>query len=74
MIFFTIGMITTEKLYEHYQKNSTISTDTRNITPGCIFFALKGDHFNANEFAAQAIEKGAAFAVIDEEKYGRNRA
>lgn len=72
MIFFTIGMITTEKLYEHYQKNSTISTDTRNITPGCIFFALKGDHFNANEFAAQAIDKGAAFAVIDEEKYAQS--
>ncbi|WP_431293456.1 UDP-N-acetylmuramoyl-tripeptide--D-alanyl-D-alanine ligase [Pedobacter sp. P26] len=62
-------MITTEKLYDYYLENPVISTDTRNITPGCIFFALKGDLFNANEFAAQAIEKGAAFAVIDEEKY-----
>jgi UDP-N-acetylmuramoyl-tripeptide--D-alanyl-D-alanine ligase len=65
-------MITTEKLYEYFNENPIISTDTRNITPGCIFFALKGDLFNANEFAAEAIEKGAAFAVIDEEKYAQN--
>jgi len=62
-------MITTEKLYDYYLENPIISTDTRNISPGCIFFALKGDLFNANEFALQAIEKGAAYAVIDEEKY-----
>jgi UDP-N-acetylmuramoyl-tripeptide--D-alanyl-D-alanine ligase len=65
-------MITTEKLYEYFKENPIISTDTRNITPGCIFFALKGDLFNANEFAADAIEKGAALAVIDEEKYAQN--
>ncbi len=62
-------MITTEKLYGYYLKNYVISTDTRNITEGCIFFALKGENFNANEFAVQAIEKGASFAVVDEEKY-----
>jgi len=65
-------MITTERLYDYYQENPVISTDTRNITPGCIFFALKGDLFNANEFASQAIEKGAAYAVVDEEKYTTN--
>ncbi|RDC57539.1 UDP-N-acetylmuramoyl-tripeptide--D-alanyl-D-alanine ligase [Pedobacter chinensis] len=64
--------MTTEELYEHFLKNPIISTDTRNILPGCIFFALKGDHFNANEFAAQAIEKGASFAVIDEETHAVN--
>jgi UDP-N-acetylmuramoyl-tripeptide--D-alanyl-D-alanine ligase len=62
-------MISTEDLYQLYLANPTISTDTRNITPGCIFFALKGDLFNANEFAQQAIEKGASYAVIDEEQY-----
>ncbi|WP_200940300.1 UDP-N-acetylmuramoyl-tripeptide--D-alanyl-D-alanine ligase [Pedobacter sp. Leaf194] len=62
-------MITTEELYEHYLKHPVISTDTRNIAEGCIFFALKGDNFNANTFAAQAIEKGAAFAVVDEAEY-----
>ena len=65
-------MITTERLYDYYQKNPVISTDTRNIIPGCIFFALKGDLFNANEFASQAIEKGAAYAVVDEEKHATN--
>ncbi|RYD70758.1 MAG: UDP-N-acetylmuramoyl-tripeptide--D-alanyl-D-alanine ligase, partial [Sphingobacteriales bacterium] len=57
---------------EEFLENPTVSTDTRNITPGCIFFALKGDHFNANEFAAQALEKGASFVVIDEENYAIN--
>ncbi|KQM65333.1 UDP-N-acetylmuramoyl-tripeptide--D-alanyl-D-alanine ligase [Pedobacter sp. Leaf216] len=64
--------MTTEKLYQYYLQSPVISTDTRNISSGCIFFALKGDLFNANEFAAQAIEKGAAFAVVDEEKYAVN--
>ncbi|TCD00042.1 UDP-N-acetylmuramoyl-tripeptide--D-alanyl-D-alanine ligase [Pedobacter frigidisoli] len=64
--------MTTEKLYSHFLKNPSISTDTRNITPGCIFFALKGDNFNANAFAAQALEKGASFVVIDEDKYALN--
>jgi len=65
-------MITTEELYQHFLKNPSVSTDTRNIIPGSIFFALKGDHFNANEFALQAIEKGAAFAVVDEEIHQQN--
>lgn len=65
-------MITTAQLYLHFLENPIISTDTRNITHGCIFFALKGDHFNANEFAGQAIEKGASFAVIDEESFAVN--
>jgi UDP-N-acetylmuramoyl-tripeptide--D-alanyl-D-alanine ligase len=42
------------------------TTDSRAITPGCIFFALKGGNFNGNTFAIQALEKGAAYAVIDE--------
>ncbi len=58
-----------EKLYQKYLENKRISTDTRQITPGSVFFALKGDKFNANEFAAEALEKGASYAVIDEEKF-----
>ncbi|WP_205940992.1 UDP-N-acetylmuramoyl-tripeptide--D-alanyl-D-alanine ligase [Pedobacter yonginense] len=65
-------MITTEKLYSYYLKSRLISTDTRNISEGCIFFALKGDNFNANEFAKQALEKGAAFVVIDEADFALN--
>lgn len=67
-----LKMTSIETIYQHYSKHQIISTDTRNITPGCIFFALKGDLFNANEFALQAIEKGAAYAIIDEEKYAQN--
>ena len=58
-----------EKLYNYYLESRKVSTDTRKILPGSIFFALKGDRFNANEFAAQALEKGASYAVIDEERY-----
>ena len=58
-----------DKLYRFYLGSHKVSTDTRKIIPGSIFFALKGDKFNANEFAAQALEKGATYAVIDEKKY-----
>ncbi|MEP2771083.1 MAG: UDP-N-acetylmuramoyl-tripeptide--D-alanyl-D-alanine ligase [Fulvivirga sp.] len=58
-----------EALYQHFLESRKISTDTRKIEPGSIFFALKGPNFNANEFAAEALEKGASLAVIDEEKY-----
>jgi UDP-N-acetylmuramoyl-tripeptide--D-alanyl-D-alanine ligase len=58
-----------EQLYKYYLESRSVSTDTRKILPGSVFFALKGDRFNANEFAAQALEKGASYAVIDEERY-----
>ena len=44
-----------------------VSTDTRNLPEGCIFFALKGANFNGNRFALQALEMGAALAVVDED-------
>lgn len=58
-----------ENLYARYRASGVVSTDTRKITPGSVFFALKGDKFNANEFAAEALAKGASCAVIDEAKY-----
>ena len=61
-----------ENLYTWYSASGLVSTDTRRITPGSVFFALKGDKFNANEFAAEALAKGASCAVIDEEKYRKN--
>ena len=54
------------ELYQIYLSSTGITTDTRNIQPGTVFFALKGDKFNANSFAKEAIDKGAAYAVIDE--------
>jgi UDP-N-acetylmuramoyl-tripeptide--D-alanyl-D-alanine ligase len=58
--------MTIEELYNIYTTHPSVQTDTRKLKPGDIFFALKGDHFNGNAFATQAIEKGAAYAVIDE--------
>ncbi len=43
-----------------------VSTDTRTILPGSVFFALKGDRFNGNEYALMALEKGAIAAIVDE--------
>ena len=57
------------QLYNRYLQNPKICTDTRKITEGCIFFALKGPHFNGNEFAKEALKKGASYAVIDDELY-----
>ncbi len=53
-------------LYARFQEHPSISTDTRHIRPGSIFFALKGDRFDGNAFAAQALESGAALAVVDD--------
>ena len=58
--------MTTETLYQIYLSCAVVSTDTRNITPGSLFFALKGANFNGNAFAAQALTKGASHAVVDE--------
>src|SRR5665213_3491756 len=65
-------MTSTADLYELFKKHPVISTDTRRITPGSLFFALKGENFDANTFAARAIEAGAAYAIIDNPQYGIN--
>lgn len=62
-------MTSIEQLYAVFRTNPVVSTDTRTITPGCIFFALKGGNFNGNKFAAEALSKGAAYAVIDEAEF-----
>lgn len=56
-----------KKIFDIFVEHSSLySTDSRNIEEGGLFFALKGDNFNGNLFADEAIEKGAAFAVVDE--------
>ena len=57
------------KLYDIFLKHPFICTDSRNCPPESIFFALKGDNFDANAFAAGALEKGCAYAVIDNPQY-----
>jgi len=58
-----------KSLYQEYKKSSGVGIDTRNIQTDNIFFALKGDNFNGNRFAQQAVESGARFAVIDEPEF-----
>ena len=53
-------------LYQTYLKYPAIQTDSRKVKEGDIFFALKGEHFNGNLFAAEALRKGAAAVVVDE--------
>jgi len=60
------------EIYELYKQHPKISTDTRKIENGSIFLALKGDKFNGNAFANQAIEAGAAYAIIDEPTYKKD--
>lgn len=55
-----------DSLYSIYRQHPVICTDSRQILPNSIFFALRGERFNGNEFAAQALEKGAAYAVVDQ--------
>lgn len=59
----------TDGLYQLFKNHPLVVTDSRTIKKGSLFFALKGENFNGNKFAAEALEKGAAYAIIDEEKY-----
>ena len=56
-------------LYKLYTQSYLVDTDTRNIRKDSIFFALKGDNFNGNKFAAEAHSSGAKYCIIDEEEY-----
>ena len=58
-----------KKLHQIFLQYPTVCTDTRKIEDNCLFFALKGDNFNGNTYAAEALKKGAAYAVVDEKKY-----
>jgi UDP-N-acetylmuramoyl-tripeptide--D-alanyl-D-alanine ligase len=55
----------TEALYALYKEHSLVTTDSRKCPEGSIFFALKGETFDGNNYALQALEKGCAFAVVD---------
>ena len=57
------------QLYEIFLQHPIISTDSRFCTPDSLFFALKGENFNANTFALSALEKGCAYAIVDEKEY-----
>ena len=58
-----------KELYKLYQQHPCITTDSRNCPEGSIFLALKGASFNGNQFAQAALEKGCAYAIVDEKEY-----
>ncbi len=55
-------------LYALYQQHPVITTDSRDCPEGSIFIALKGDSFDGNQFAEQALEKGCAIAIVSDEQ------
>jgi len=57
------------KLYQYFLESKGVSTDTRTIKKGQIFFALTGNNFNGNKYVEKALKKGAAYAIIDDEAY-----
>ncbi len=59
-------------IYTLYSKHYLVDTDTRNIRKNTIFFALKGDNFNGNKFAEEALKLGADYAIVDEKEYQTN--
>ena len=57
-----------ETIYQHYAKAYKVSTDSRKIEPQAVFFALKGENFDANNFALQVAEAGVASLVVADRK------
>jgi len=60
------------EIYSLFLKHPRICTDSRHIVPGSLFFALKGPNFNGNAYAAEALDKGAAYAIVDEAEFAVN--
>jgi UDP-N-acetylmuramoyl-tripeptide--D-alanyl-D-alanine ligase len=63
----------TEQIYKLYLESAGVVTDSRNISKNQIFFALWGEKFNGNEYAASALQNGASWAVIDDPQYETDR-
>ena len=64
----TDNIMDIQELYAFYQQHPVITTDSRDCPEGSIFIALKGESFDGNQFAAQALEKGCALAVVSDEQ------
>src|SRR5512133_4080015 len=62
--FFTA--MKTEQLFDLFKESTGVSTDSRFVGKGQIFFALWGENYNGNKFASEALAKGALCAVIDD--------
>ncbi|MBQ7426268.1 MAG: UDP-N-acetylmuramoyl-tripeptide--D-alanyl-D-alanine ligase [Prevotella sp.] len=60
-----------KELYKLYQQHPCITTDSRDCPAGSIFLALKGESFDGNQFAQSALDKGCAYAIIDEPEFSK---
>ena len=56
-------------LYSYFLKSTGVATDSRQIEEGTLFICLRGEHFNGNRFAEEALEKGASYVVVDDLEY-----
>ncbi len=61
--------MTIAQIHQLYRESNGVCTDTRKIKPNTLFFALKGENFNGNTYAAKALELGASYTIIDEKEY-----
>ncbi|CAM3292603.1 UDP-N-acetylmuramoyl-tripeptide--D-alanyl-D-alanine ligase [Zobellia roscoffensis] len=68
-LFLYFYFMKTAQLHSIFLEFSEICTDTRKIKENSLFFALKGDNFNGNKYASEALKNGAAYAIIDEKEY-----
>ena len=59
-------------LYDIFVSSQGITTDSRKVKEGQLYFALKGDNFNGNLFAEAALDKGAAYVIVDEKEVVKN--
>ena len=57
------------QIHSLFLKSHSVSIDTREIEPNSLFFAIKGERFDANTFAAEALKKGASYVIIDNKSY-----
>ena len=57
-----------DSIYDCYLNSTEVSTDTRKLSAGCFFVALKGDNFDGNTFTVAALEAGASFVLMDDAK------
>ena len=62
--------MTTEDLYRLFLRHSDVTTDSRRVASGGLFFALKGERFDGNAFARQALRDGCAYAIVDDPALG----
>jgi len=73
MGFYFFKKMTITNLYSLFKKHPFICTDSRKSIKGSVFFALKGDNFNGNQYALEAIQDGCSYAIIDEETYNTHQ-